>query len=110
MCFSLRGDPEKPKAKPGEAYSIKELLTEVDKVAARWKASCGTEVDVWHSDFMENMEPGHWVIFTVLEEEKNRALAMVGSDRCSQGGYLKEGSMVITGFQQWCMSEPDACQ
>src|SRR4051812_22457293 len=98
------------KAKPAKTYSNSDFLTEVQSLKERYEARCGVKVQVWHSDLIDQFRPGLWVIYTVLEEERSKALAEVGEDGCSKKGYLKHGAVKYPRFLQACAANLEDCK
>ena len=98
------------KAKPAKTYSNSDFLIEVQALKNRYRAQCGVEIQVWHSDLISQFQPGLWVIYTVLEEDKSNALAHVGADACSRKGYLKRGTLSYPRFLQACAANLEECK
>lgn len=98
------------KARPAKTYSNSEFLIEVQTLTDRYRVQCGGEVQVWHSDLISKLQPGLWVIYTVLEEDRSNALARVAADACSKKGYLKHGTLSYPRFLQACAANLAECK
>ena len=99
------------KARPLESYSYREFASERMTVVESYQSKCGIDdFTVWHSDFMDNMKPHLWVVYTALEDTKEQALALVGRDSCSKAGYVKQGYVTFPGVWAYCTSNPVACE
>ena len=98
------------KAKPAKTYSNSDFLIEVQSLKDRYRTRCGVEVQVWHSDLVSQFQPGLWVVYTVFEEDRSNALALVGTDACSTKGYLKHGTLSYPRFLQACAANLAECK
>jgi hypothetical protein len=98
------------KARPAKTYSNSDFHIEVQAFKDRYRAKCGVDVQVWHSDLISKFRPGLWVIYTVFEEDRSTALSYVGADACSRKGYLKRGTLSYPRFLQACAANLEECK
>ncbi len=78
----------------------------LNELTEEWTEKCGARVTIWHTNMMSNEEtpwtPDLWFAYIADGETREITRANVPDSPCADGGYIKQGFMVVPGAFQMC--------